>query len=224
MTEQQNKEKLISTVKKLLALSKSPNKAEAELAAQRAHELLEKYNLSINDIHEKEIYEGEIRSGRSIKKWRSLLINSVATYFYCRSLIYNDESGYYKIVFVGHKHNIIICKSIYDYLEKAVIRESKSIHKNAKNKYRENFKLGMATEISLRLYQLLNAKTTSEEKALIVTENKLIEKYFQEKGVRQKIIDINPENKTAFHKGITAGNKISLNNQIKKKSEPRGLL
>jgi hypothetical protein len=222
--ECQAEKKLIDKINKLLALTGSPNKAEAELAAQRAHELLTKYNLDIADLQEKEIYEGEARSGRSIKKWRRLLINSVAKYYYCRSLFYDGGSGYYKIVFVGHKHNIIICKSMFDYLEKSVLRETKNLHKNAKYKYRENFKLGMATEISFRLYQLLNAKTTSEEKALIVTENKLIEKYFKEKGTRQGEIEINPKNKTAFHRGIIAGSKVSLNDQIKNTSVPMELL
>lgn len=223
-TSCRSEEKLIEKIKKLLALSKSPNEAEAELAAQRAHELLTKYNLSMDYIQEKEIREGNVITGRSLKKWRHLLINGIASYYYCKSLCYVRGSGYYRIVFIGQKHNIIICKSMYDYLEKAVIRESKNIHKNAKSKYRENFKLGMVIRIAERLSELSKSKTTVEEKALVVTENSLIVKYLADKNTFSEQIDFDPENINAYLKGKIAGNKVSLSSQVNNDSRKTQIL
>lgn len=46
----QLKDKLIQKIQKLIALSASPNEAEAALASERVKELLVKYNLSQTDI------------------------------------------------------------------------------------------------------------------------------------------------------------------------------
>jgi len=210
-----DEEKLIDKIKKLLALSKSPNESEAELAARRVHELLTKYNLSMDDIEEKEIREGNIISGRALKKWRHLLIDAVAKYYYCQSLQYTSNSGYYRMVFIGQKHNIFICKSMYEYLEKAILKECKIIHKNAKNTYRENFKIGMVIRISERMEELAKEIFAPGEKALVVTENKLIEKYLEDKDVCFENIGLDLENINAYMKGKIAGNKVSLNSQIK---------
>jgi hypothetical protein len=207
-------EKLIDKIKKLLALSKSPNEAEAELAAQRAHEILTKYKLSMDDVEEKEIREGNVITGRSLKKWRHILIDNIAKYYYCQCLQYEGDSGYYRIVFIGQKHNIIICKSMYDYLEKSILRECRNIHKNAKYKYRETFKLGMVLRISERLKEFSKI-TNTDERALVITENKLIEKYLENKEVYTQKIDYDLENINAYMKGKMAGNKVSLNGQVK---------
>lgn len=222
--ECREEKKLIDKIRKLLALTGSPNKAEAELAAQRAHELLTKYNLDIADLQEKEIGELEALSGRNIKEWRRALAINIASLYYCRSLRTNYGSGYYKISFAGQLHNVIIAKSIFEYLEKTVLREARnSIRKNAKFKYRENFKLGMALEISRRLQELKAAKIKPEEKALVVTENKLVEKYLADKGFSTSNFAPDINKKNAFYQGIIAGSKVSLNDQIKNTSEPRGL-
>lgn len=217
-------EKLIGKIQKLLALSKSPNKAEAELAAQRAHELLTKYNLSMDDVQEREIREFNIISGRNLKTWKHLLIDNVARYYYCKSLFYERGSGYYRIVFIGQRHNIIVCKSMFDYLHKTILRESRSIHKNAKNKYREDFKLGMAVKISERLKQLSDQKIIPEEKDLVIRENDKIDKYLSEKNTYSENFELDIKKAEAYWKGIQAGKKVSLNEQIKSNRNSRRIV
>lgn len=52
-----NKETLIETVKKLLALASSPNAHEAQLAMKRAQDLIAKYSIEINDAGNEPVVE-----------------------------------------------------------------------------------------------------------------------------------------------------------------------
>jgi len=215
---------IIEKINKLLALSKSPNKAEAELALKRAHDLLTKYNLSMDELEISEINEFDCLSGRTLKKWRELLVIAIAKLYYCQSITDTYLDGYYRTAFVGKEHNALIAKSMFGYLEKAILKESKKIHKNAKYKYRENFKLGMAMEIARRIYQIRNSQTNPDEKALIVTEDNLINQYLKDKNSQTEKFDLGKVKATAFAKGAQAGKKVSLNNQINNRQSPSGVL
>jgi hypothetical protein len=53
----EERERVYDKVRKLLALSKSPNEHEAALAAERAREILDRYQISLAEVDEKEFTE-----------------------------------------------------------------------------------------------------------------------------------------------------------------------
>jgi len=211
-----DKDKLISTVKKLLALAQSPNKAEAELAAQRAYELLEKYNLEMpTDIKEDlTITEVTLKEGRTLKKWYQYLAIVVAELYFCQILTcYNYDKTSYRLILVGRPHNVTICQSIFDYIYKAILREARSIRKNAKTKYRESFKYGMASEIAQRL-RAKKKSISNEGNALIISESALIDEYLKPKGIKTVPFKNKLNHQQGFSEGLAAGSKVSLTDQL----------
>jgi hypothetical protein len=113
-----NHEVIIDKIRKILALSQSPNGEEAERAAEKARELLIKYNLSIDQFEDVKIEEKII--GRFFKKprlWRLVLINTITEFYFCRSLIIKGVlpgGGIYdyKIEIIGKPHHVAIAVSI----------------------------------------------------------------------------------------------------------------
>ncbi|HNX60077.1 MAG TPA: DUF2786 domain-containing protein, partial [Spirochaetota bacterium] len=100
---------VINRIQKLLALGKSPNKAEAESAILKAHELLRNYNLRIEDISEessKRIVDrhpfGKIQTRP--KQWRMIIAQEISAFNYCKLLI--EKSGN-EVLFtiIGYEHN-----------------------------------------------------------------------------------------------------------------------
>ena len=112
-------------VKKLLALSTSSNLNEANLAAEKARELLEKYNMTLTDAEIKtaEMIKDTFKVKHNSKqfpnwyfknfpKWFLRLTNTMNQYFYVR-VIY-DYDGY--INFIGAKTDVEVAKYVMQYL------------------------------------------------------------------------------------------------------------
>ena len=61
----EEREKLFDKIRKLMALSHSPNEHEAALAAARAREILDKYDLSLTEVEMsgEEIIEHRVDTG-----------------------------------------------------------------------------------------------------------------------------------------------------------------
>ena len=112
-------------VKALLALSQSANANEAALAAEKAREILEKYNMTLTDIEIKsaEMVNNDFRVYHNSKqypdwyykkfpRWFYSLTTVMAQYFYVR-VVY-DFDGF--INFLGAKPDVEVAKYIMQYL------------------------------------------------------------------------------------------------------------
>ncbi len=212
-----DQKQVMEKIRKLLSLATSPEKEEAETAIMKAHELLFKYNLSMADINEGKttIKEVVYQDGFRRKQWRGLLLYNIAKANYSALLTGEGYGGHYSFTFVGKEHNLQTCIWMSDYLLKAVERISrKEIPKNAKQKYRENYRLGMATGISYTLSELrAEEETGPESRSLILAEDAQLSEYLQEQGLRTKETFIKSGSK-AFYNGVREGLKIPLNTQI----------
>jgi hypothetical protein len=92
------REHILTIIKKLQALSTSDNEHEAALAMQRMQELLQKYNVSLEDVDELDLEKNEgvdhveynIREEKSGNyKWKVKLLWSIMQYNFCTGLL-ND--------------------------------------------------------------------------------------------------------------------------------------
>jgi hypothetical protein len=131
--EERDIDNIVEKVKKLLALSKSPNQAEAELAAEKAREMIMKYNLSAEDLDEQEILRyGFLTSRKKPKVWRLVSAKEISEFYFCRFLIVENREGC-RLEIIGKRHHALIAESMFNYLEQAIMRiTQKSCNKNAK--------------------------------------------------------------------------------------------
>lgn len=214
MTE---REKVFSKIRKLLSLSNSPVQAEAEEAARKAHALLLKYNLSMQDVSGEvpEVKEEVYSDGYRRKKWRNALLTAIADVNFCAMVTHCYEDGYYRYMLVGKEHNIQAAKWMGEYLVGVVERISRrEIPKNAKAKYREDFRYGMAMGIARNLRDLKQQDAVApESRALVVTEGKLVEEHLKKSGVEHKSLT-GPSKSNAFLRGLVEGLKVPLDTQI----------
>jgi hypothetical protein len=111
---------ILKKIKKLLALSKDrSNVHEAELAAQKAQELLFRYNLAesqaegYDDSKKEPVHSkyGEKTANRNLIQWQADLANTIAQYNLCK-IYYSGP----KIVWVGRQSNIEVAEYLFNTL------------------------------------------------------------------------------------------------------------
>ncbi len=139
-----------SRIKKLLALSKSPNENEAALAMKMANDLIALYRL--NESEFSDYTKKVIKSTKRFIEWRAILANAVeqlyATYHYR-----DVNTG--NFVFYGEELDVFMSTEMYLYLTKTVDRMAKNnIRKNAKYNYRQSYRSGVASRLYYRITEL----------------------------------------------------------------------
>lgn len=161
--------KELERIKKILALSNSPNEAEALAAANKAAEILAQYNLAMSDIDASASDRGlETQNiGKYLtaqeSKWRKILLSNIAIVSGCRALIGTLSLGKkfrYDLKLIGSEVNRQVAIDLYEYLEAAIIRladesikTQKSIEGKLPRTYRNDFCIGAAMRISERLME-----------------------------------------------------------------------
>ena len=195
----EERERVYDKVRKLLALSKSPNEHEAALAAERAREILDKYQISLAEVDEKEfteIVEKGADSGYSNPRmWVHVLAMSTAKAFDCKVF---RMGGVY--VFCGLKSDTQVSEYIFAYLLRTVFGLMKQRMKNrrkigargagdvqsyaygAARAIGEKIEAYAASQRRRDVYQEFKSKTGKD---LMVVKNGALEKYWQEKGFRK---------------------------------------
>lgn len=102
--------------------------AEAENAAARLSNMLERYQLSITDIASGEIKEGVVEDSfvAPEKRWRRSAItfaNNVAAAYDCKVVYFQSRlmgSGYFKISFIGIESDVKVAAFIFESLRQPI--------------------------------------------------------------------------------------------------------
>jgi len=181
-TTEQNRQKIIERIEKLLALSQSPNENEALAAAEKAQAMLAEYNLSMSDIgqiRDQTIKDNDLLTDRA--GWVKPLLSQVAKLYFCgyyyqtfpaewvkkNNLDKNNRSllagGHGRVFlrhsFIGEKINIIVAKNMSEYLittmEKMCIERQKTVSIKERLSYRSSFMNACAAQLCYRLRQRL---------------------------------------------------------------------
>lgn len=118
-TNQESKSEMIEKIKKLLALSKSSNQHEAELAARRASELMEKYQISSAVVEASSIKSGkervtdvrfEVPDLRMKYQW-VVILGQAAAVLFDGTILANNRLHGTGFVFVGFESEIpLMCE------------------------------------------------------------------------------------------------------------------
>lgn len=193
-------------VKKLLALSKSQNENEAAVALEKANQLLASFNISKTQCEN--YTERKVKATKAYSGWRSMLALNVA-WLYSTYTFRDVGNGEFR--FFGQEFDAFIAAEMYEYLSKSVERIARqNIRKNAKTKFRNSYKLGIATNIATRIQQIGKACSWSPQRDDTI---KAVESYVGELFEIKKKSFKPKTNSAAINKGFSAGHSISLSRQ-----------
>lgn len=193
-------------IKKLLALSKSPDENEAMAALEKAKELMEKYGLNEQSCIYKDI---KVKTTKTVCHWRAIVANAIVWLYNCYK--YKDTSdGTY--VFVGEEFDVFMASEMYGYLIKTIERMAKqNIRKNAKYKFRLSYKQGMASRLYNRIKELGEACSWAPQReSKIKAVSDFVKKEVDLVDSKSKKIKLNA---TARSRGFFDAGSISLNRQ-----------
>lgn len=205
-------EQIKKKIKKLLALSKSPNENEAVAALEKARKLMEENGLSEQDCN---VYTEEAKYLKSRPLWRYIIAKGVAWINGTVIRIVGDHN-LLVVRFHGSETDVFISKEMYQYLVKTVNRMAKqNIRKNAKNAYINSYKEGMAASLYKRMLQAgeLYSWANKRESQLEAIEKYVVELYkvrYETSRIKRKK---QKTNNIAFYRGSNDGEKINLNRQ-----------
>ncbi|MDR0556306.1 MAG: DUF2786 domain-containing protein [Treponema sp.] len=200
-----NLEAVKRRIKKLLALSKSPNENEAMAALAKARELMGERRLGESEC----LYTRHtVKATKRPSKWRSVLANAVAPLYYCETFRgeYHGE-----LYFYGDSFDAFMAGEMYRYLSRTIEGMSKrNIRKGASLKYRDKYRLGMACRIAFRIEETgRSASWGPERETKMLAVKKALENEVTLTTEKMKLGAGN----AAFRRGVQAGNGISLNRQ-----------
>jgi hypothetical protein len=140
---------IINKIKKLLALSESPNQHEAQLAAQKAQEMLAAHNLTMETVTSNTDAEQLIDKNECkvpITRFTNRLSGVIADAFDCRAILHKRYSRKdEKISFYGYKHNPEVAAYTYQYLLSAAKQQCKAYLHELKHGKPSNYN-GMSIE------------------------------------------------------------------------------
>ena len=225
-------DKVISKIKKLLALSKSTNANESATALEMAQRLIKEYEISYDLVSDIEITENKIEthSGKKPPYFEMILVGNIADAFGCEAAYgylrhREDWTPVYGHTFVGVSHRAEVASYMADVLlrklKKARTEYVKSlsrvrIRKN-KTKRADDFCIGWVMSVSSKLSDFTN--TEAEKSAL----SNFIEKLNWRddlQTIKRGEIDYAKD----FQKGSLAGDDIELHHGVKGKANSTLLL
>jgi hypothetical protein len=184
-------EGLKDKLRKVLALTTSPNENEAAAATEHLHRLLTKYNLEMADLELRGVkgkpkpVEGGVDLGKAAWKWKLQLADAIADHFYCMSLTDHRTKT---VKFVGRPDNVDSLKALYRWLVTqvhdigTVERRNHFIRTNEHVdplRWQMNFGLGAVGRIAERLKEL-RLHLSQTETALVVHHGAEINDYLEE--------------------------------------------
>jgi hypothetical protein len=228
------KEKIISKIKKLMALGmKDPDTHEAKTAMLKAKELMEKYDLEtidMNDdgsIDEKNVVREDITFNMDSRNWEIQIMGAIEKAFHCEYVIIPKRGGNSgKHVLVGSKTDINFAGFLFKYVRLQIMKMCDSYKYSGDDK--KTYCMGCSFTVRKAILDtfvnqkkpVVNEKTEEEyvhKNSLIVLKHDAIEKRFKE--IFPKLKKMRPMgalkgSMDAYSNGKSDGNKVKLNRQI----------
>ncbi len=216
-------------IKKLLALSKSPNEHEAANAAAAAARLQAEYfveqamlededeNFTVEEIAELQMDVGM----RKIPSWKAEIRLSVCELNGCRT--YSDAKGGSVIFGRRSATNTVLYTCQYLYTEIAAIADREwakvPLRPESKRTWTHSFRFGCATRIAERIKELLPKRLEGiPERALtiILKHDQEVQDSYKIRSKELGLITVRARtryHKDAYNQGVAAGNNINLGGQ-----------
>lgn len=223
-----NKE-IVDKIKKLLSLAKSGNEHEARLAAEKASELLIKYNLSLAEIEKSQkldVFDGKYgkRDYTFFKSRASMnqqyIFSLLQEFFFIaivkgKALVKTEDTAklYLCWSFIGRPINIEIAEYIHDFLSNKfddLWRDYKKMFPKSK---RKDFIIGLYSGLHTQLSER-RKQTAETSKDLILSEETDLLKYMRQvfdNNVKEKSVKkVSVEDLATAMAGREAGQKLQI--------------
>ena len=218
----QMNEKVLSKIQKLLCLAAdNPDSPESKLAAERAAEMMAKYDVGFEDIKE----DGTMADGgidevsisanaKHHQVWESQLAGALCDCFDCKRLVNSYEDTR---TFVGAKSDVKIVVWFYKYLRLRIAKQAEQAYRLQKDQ--KIFGLGAVQSLSPRLVAMYKKKKEvilSDSRALMVNKQLAVNNYFDAKyrGLSRKSYSTGSGSRAAMNAGVAAGASMSINQQV----------
>jgi hypothetical protein len=233
-------EEVVQKVAKLLRLATSDNPNEAALAAAKAQELMDRYEISKSMLEEGEqekesdepivnfAEKGDpLEEGGKSEQWKNALGMIVAKFNGCR--VYVEHAARYskKLQIVGRPSDVQAVRYLYEYLKNEVVRLCRRDGKGCGKTWQTQFKLGVIDTIRTKLEEGRKATFASlrqehgsnstalvrVEKAIAKVEAKGMDvDQWMKRSLRLKTIKFSSrQDFSAREHGRVAGKEITIN-------------
>lgn len=215
--------KLIEKIQKLLALSESSNKHEAELSMLKAQELLAKHKLTLKEVKEFKTFNSAIKENITKvtftkAKWKAKLARLIADNFGCYHYFKTRHTN--TITFFGREEDIVVCNIVLEYAIDCI----NSAVKRLRYQYRRNnyySTKGLENDYALGFINGLHEKFEEQKKAnqewglVLVKDKEVVDAYDQIKFKGTVKTGINYQGYSdVYEKGYEDGEKFSISDKI----------
>lgn len=221
--------KILDKIRKLLALSKSPNENEAAVALAMAQELMLRYNIDNIDLEQEsteDIIEIDFKISYQAEESSLRFVYWLGKAFFVKPILIKRNIGQDKIKFeryirfIGKQADVAVTTYVFSYM--MTILDNKGKEYTKKIKIRKDYDFGFVTAVCEKLEKIEEDKRNStiftvneakNESALILSSRSLIESFINEKygdkindGKQQEIeFDLD-----AFRDGYVEGEKHGI--------------
>ncbi len=225
-----SKDDIIDLIKKCLALTGSPNEHEAARAMEKAQDLLEQYNLDMDDVTEAPEVDsnGMVRRSYAILGrflWRKRLVHYIARRNFCKSVSHGSWDRDHVDV-LGRAVNVDAVFEMVSWLLPQIERLAKQATRAyiiepdkytgrpvSKNAYRGGFLWGCINRINNRLYEAQQERieVNPDITGLVERRNDEVAEYT--KQVFGKLVNSGSARVTSSRgvsDGTIAGDKVNL--------------
>lgn len=220
-----DREKILDKIKKCLALSQSPEPAEAAAALRQAQKLMELHGISAAEMAQAEVGEAELKSAVSvsrIKDWELKLLNLVAKAFGCRLLWTRSSSWrsgadiYGKYTIIGLKHQVELAQYTAQVMQRKLIKARAEfvnklpgyMNRGTKTVEADGFCHGWVQSVG----KTVHAFALSEEMTKVIDDAVAARRHGTAK-VQQRAAG-----QFGFHAGREAGSNESINRPMQQKA------
>lgn len=215
---------IIDKITKLLSLAGSENRAEAELAALRAQELMDRWQIEASEMERGCIEHVDINTGKvASTEWERMLVMAVARNNFCHVILKTEITGIKVLTVVGRKANLSASVEMYQFLHAIAVREWNAFRTDVANrrkkKNRNKFLSGFALAITHRMRFDSNARWSDgngTELVRVMSEDEAaIIEYKQQQWPDLTTVKARPTKASAaVRHGAVAGINASLARQV----------
>jgi len=219
-----DRETIIETIQRLLALSGSPNEHEAKLALARAQEWMIRHNVSMAEVDSTEIDRGQwvdedVAEGRP---YEQKFVASICTKFFfvkCYECIkFTNSRRVTHLCIFGDRENVAVAKHVYVYLTRR-FRELWDDYRRlygAERRHAQGYYFGLHEGFTrkLREERKVQEREADTSHALVVVQSKLDRKFQENHPYMQKSRPARISDGSAFYDGVDHGRQISLHQPV----------
>lgn len=239
MTKEE-KDKVIERIKALLRLGdtdRNNSEEEAQVAAKKAQELINKYNIDMSEVSNiEEVLQGETivdevaYSKRSTRaSWERYLASAVGLACGTRPWIYTDAKEV-RFNFIGFEWDVAISKELFNYLHSYMTKLARQKYKDNKNQ--RDYLNGFVIRIFNRIKEQddmnkFKASVNQKYGMVLVNKKNIIDKWAEEhhnfnQKLKKKHHMIRQNN--AYLSGYNDGGKVDIGTENRIKVEERNQL